>query len=175
VGPGSGEAQATAAEAIRRARDILKNDPNRRVDCSNFVLDCYRSAKMADFLKKQKPGHNLTFYLDRYLTRAKTRRARAADIRPGDIVIFDRTYDLSGDGAIDDKDIRTHAGIVESFEDWTLTYIDASKSRSPPRIKRRSFSFYPQTRADNERVAVDPATGREILHKETFYAAYEVP
>jgi hypothetical protein len=167
--------QASAREAIEEARRRLKHDPNWRVDCSNFVLSCYRSQAMSDFFRKQRPGRNLTYYLNRYLALAKTRRARAADIQPGDILIFNRTYDLNRDGRIDEKDEFTHAAIVESFEDWTLTYIDASKGRTAPYLRRRSFSFYPKTRAQNGRVAVDPATGREILHKETFYAAYAVP
>jgi hypothetical protein len=173
--PAPGPAQAEAKEAIAQAQRYLRENPNWRIDCSNFVLSCYQSPKMSEFFKRQKGGKNLTYYLNRYLTLAKTRRARAADIQPGDILIFNKTYDLTRDGRIDENDVFTHAAIVESFKDWKVTYLDASLGRSNPKLRRRSFSFYPKVRKDNERVAIDPATGREILHKETFYAAYAVP
>lgn len=173
--PVPGKPQAKAQEAIAQAQRTLRDNPNWRIDCSGFVLSCYQSQKMADFFKRQRSGKNLTYYLNRYLTLAKTRRAKAADIQPGDILIFNKTYDLNRDGHIDEKDEFTHAGIVESFKDWKVTYLDSSLGRSNPKIRRRSFSFYPKGRQGNERVAVDPATGREILHKETFYAAYAVP
>jgi hypothetical protein len=173
--PAPGPAQADAKEAIAQAQHYLRENPNWYIDCSNFVLSCYQSPEMKGFFKRQKSGKNLTYYLNRYLTLAKTRRAKAADIQPGDILIFNMTYDLNRDGRIDAKDEFTHAGIVESFKDWKVTYLDSSLGRSNPKIRRRSFSFYPKGRQGNERVAVDPATGREILHKETFYAAYAVP
>ncbi|MGH7739706.1 MAG: hypothetical protein ACREL1_06125, partial [bacterium] len=117
-------------------------------------------------------GENLTYYLNRYLTLAKTRRTHAADIEPGDILIFNKTYDLNHDGHIDDKDVYTHTGIVESFKDWVVTYIDASPGRHPD-IQRRRFSFYGDQY--NETVARDPATGAKIHARDTFYAAYAVP
>ena len=101
------------------------------------------------------------------------RRAHAADIQPGDILIFNKTYDKNRDGHIDEKDTDTHCALVEWFQDMTVTYIDASESRKPPRLHRRQFSFY--DRGPNEHVAVDPATGRRIRARETFYAAYEMP
>jgi hypothetical protein len=115
----------------------------------------------------------LVYDLNYYLTAHKRRRPQAAEIQPGDILIFNKTYDINGDGHIDDKDVFTHTGIVEKFEDGVVTYIDASKERRPPRIHRRRFSFYGNK--FNETVAVDPATGRKIRARETFYAAYAVP
>jgi len=168
----SGTVQASAQDAIHTAEDILRHDPNREIDCSHFVLACYHSDRMAAFFRRQRPGENLTYYLNRYLTLAKTRRARAADIQPGDILIFNKTYDLNHDGHIDDQDVYTHAGIVESFKDWVVTYIDASEGRHPV-VQRRRFSFYGDKY--NETVAVDPATGHKIHHRDTFYAAYAVP
>ncbi len=168
----SGGVQASAQDAIRTAEDILQHQPNREMDCSHFVLACYHSARMAAYFRRQKPGENLTYYLNRYLTEAKTRRAHAADIQPGDILVFNKTYDLNHDGRIDDKDVYTHAGIVESFQDWVVTYIDASLGRHPI-IQRRRFSFYGDKY--NETVARDPATGMKIHHRDTFYAAYAVP
>ncbi len=172
---GTGSPQASPSDAIRSAEDILKHRPNWDTDCSHFVLACYHSPEMTDFLNRRKYGHNLVYDLNYYLTQKKTRRKKAADIQPGDILVFNKTYDINGDGHIDDRDVFTHAGIVESFQDWVVTYIDASKSRKGDKIKRRSFSFYPRNRSENGRIAVDPATGREILHKEAFYAAYYVP
>ncbi|HVM31703.1 MAG TPA: hypothetical protein VMU88_01080 [bacterium] len=168
----SGQVQASAGEAIRTAEDILEHQPNRQLDCSHFVLACYHSKKMADYFRGQKPGENLTYYLNRYLTEAHTRRAHAADIQPGDILIFNKTYDLNHDGHIDDRDLYTHAGIVESFQNWVVTYLDASEGRHPV-VQRRRFSFYGDK--DNETVAKDPATGAKIHHRDTFYAAYAVP
>jgi hypothetical protein len=165
----------TLEQAIKNAQRYLETNPNWKIDCSHFVLTCYQDAEMNDFLNRRKYHHNLVYDLNYYLTQKKTRRKKAADIQPGDIIIFCKTYDINRDGHSDDKDVFTHAGIVESFKDWLVTYIDASEGRNPPRIKRRSFSFYPKTRAESGRVAVDPATGREILHKETFYAAYAAP
>jgi len=54
-----------------------------------------------------------------------------------------------------------------------VTYIDASEGRKPPRIHRRRFGFYGNKY--NETVATDPATGRKIHARETFYAAYGPP
>jgi hypothetical protein len=171
-GSASGPVQASAEEAIKTAEDILKHQPDRETDCSHFVLACYHSARMAAFFRKQKPGENLTYYLNEYLAKANTRRARAADIQPGDILIFNKTYDLNRDGHIDDNDVYTHAGIVESFQDWVVTYLDASLGRHPI-VQRRRFSFYGNKY--NETVAKDPATGTKIHHRDTFYAAYAVP
>ncbi|HET9869178.1 MAG TPA: hypothetical protein VFR02_01595, partial [bacterium] len=171
-GTASGPVQASAQEAIRTAQDILAHQPDRQIDCSHFVLACYHSARMADYFRRQKPGENLTYYLNEYLTQARTRRAHAADIEPGDILIFNETYDLNHDGRIDGQDVYTHTGIVESFQDWVVTYLDASLGRHPD-IQRRRFSFYGDRY--NETVARDPATGRAIHARETFYAAYAVP
>ena len=165
--------QATPAEAIRNAQHFLANNPNWSTDCSHFVLACYHSHEMTAFLNRRKYHHNLTYDLNYYLTRKKTRRARAAFIQPGDILIFGKTYDINRDGRIDDKDVFTHTGIVESFKNWVVTYIDASESRKPPHIRRRQFSFYGEKY--NERVAKDPSTGKKIHAREAFYAAYSIP
>jgi hypothetical protein len=165
--------QAEPEEAIRNAHHYLVNNPNWNTDCSHFVLACYHSPKMTSFLNSRKYSHNLTYDLNYYLTQKKTRRARAALIQPGDILIFSKTYDVNRDGRIDDKDVYTHTGIVESFKNWVVIYIDASQSRKSPRLRRRQFSFYGEKY--NERVATDPATGRQIRARETFYAAYAVP
>ncbi|HEY5038125.1 MAG TPA: hypothetical protein VIJ93_03530, partial [bacterium] len=101
------------------------------------------------------------------------RRARAGDIQPGDILIFNKTYDINHDGHIDDKDVFTHTGIVETFNNMMVTYVDASEGRKPPRLHRRQFSFYGD--GHNETVTKDPATGRKIHARETFYAAYAAP
>ena len=143
------------------------------MDCSHFVLACYHSGSMNAFLNRRKYNHNLVYDLNYFLTQKKTRRKKAADIQPGDILIFNKTYDINHDGHINDKDVFTHAGLVESFKDWVVTYIDASESRKPPILRRRSFSFIGDKH--NERVATDPATGRKITHRETFYAAYAAP
>lgn len=165
--------QASPEEAIHNAGDYLSHNPNWHIDCSHFVLACYHSKEMNHFLNRRKYNHNLVYDLNYFLTQKKTRRKKAADIQPGDILIFSKTYDINHDGRIDEKDVFTHAGIVESFRDWVVTYIDASEGRKPPRVHRRSFSFFGEK--NNERVAVDPATGRKIRHRETFYAAYAAP
>lgn len=164
---------ATPEEAIQNAEGFLRNNPNWKIDCSHFVLACYHSPPMDAFLNRRKYHHNLVYDLNYYLTHQKNRRARAADIQPGDILIFNKTYDINHDGHIDDKDAFTHAGIVESFKDMVVTYIDASEGRKPPRLHRRTFSFYGA--GHNETVARDPATGRRIHARDTFYAAYAVP
>jgi hypothetical protein len=168
--------QATPQEAIQNAENFLKTRPNWEIDCSHFVLACYHSPEMNRFFGKYSYlNHNLTKDLRIYLEQKKTRRARAADIQPGDILVFNKTYDKNHDGHIDEKDTDTHVGIVESFNDWMVTYIDASESRKPPRIHRRKFSFYPKKPGDNETVATDLATGTKIHARDTFYAAYGAP
>jgi hypothetical protein len=164
---------ASPEEAIQNARDYLRHNPGWNIDCSHFVLACYHSPEMNGFLNRRKYHHNLVYDLNYYLTQKKTRRKRAADIQPGDILIFGKTYDINGDGRIDDKDVFTHAGLVESFHDMVVTYIDASTGRKPPRIHRRTFSFYGE--GHNETVARDPATGAKIHARDTFYAAYAIP
>ncbi len=170
---GETEEAASAGEAIHNAEEFLKTRPNWKVDCSHFVLACYHSRSMNAFLNRRKYNHNLVYDLNYYLTQRKARRKRAADIQPGDILIFNKTYDINHDGRIDDRDKFTHAGIVESFRNWVVTYIDASGSRKPPRIHRRHFSFIGNQ--FNETVARDPATGRGIHARETFHAAYAPP
>lgn len=166
---------ASPEEAIRNAEEYLATRPNWNIDCSHFVLACYHSKDLEAFLNRRKYGHNLVYDLNYFLTQKKTRRAKAVDIRPGDVLVFSKTYDINRDGHIDDKDVFTHAGIVETFDNMKVVYIDASQGRAQPILRRRMFSFYPKSRAENGRVAVDPATKREILHKETFYAAYSMP
>ena len=167
--------QASPEEAIHNAENYLKHRSDWKIDCSHFVLYCYHSSEMDSFLNRRKYHHNLVYDLNYYLTQKKTRRAKAADIRPGDILIFNKTYDINRDGRIDEKDVFTHAGLVESFDrdKMLVTYIDASEGRKPPRIHRRRFSFYGE--GNNETVATDPATGRKIHARETFYAAYGAP
>jgi len=165
--------QASPEEAIRNAENYLQNRPNWEIDCSHFVLACYHSPKMNAFLNRRKYSHNLTYDLNYYLTQHKTRRPRATTIQPGDILIFNKTYDINRDGHINAKDVFTHTGIVESFKDWIITFIDASESRKPPHLRRRRFSFYRDKY--NDVVATDRATGRKIHARETFYAAYAVP
>jgi hypothetical protein len=166
--------QATPEEAISNAKYYLRNKPNWEIDCSHFVLACYHSPQMDKFFSKYSYlKHNLTKDLRIYLEHNGKRRAHAADIQPGDILIFNKTYDKNGDGRIDDQDTDTHCALVESFKDMLVTYIDASESRKPPRIHRRKFSFY--NSGPNETVATDPATGRKIHARETFSAAFCPP
>lgn len=165
---------ASPDEAIHNAEAYLHERADWKIDCSHFVLACYHSAVMDKFFSKfGYLGHNLTKDLRIYLEQHGKRRAHAADIQPGDILIFNKTYDINHDGHIDDRDTDTHCALVEYFHDMVVTYIDASESRKPPRIHRRQFSFY--DKGPNEHVAVDPATGRRIRARETFYAAYETP
>ena len=161
---------ASPDEAIHNAEEYLHSRSNWKIDCSHFVLACYHSPGMNAFLNRRRYHHNLVYDLNYYLTHQKTRRARAADIQPGDILIFNKTYDINHDGHIDDKDVFTHTGLVESFHDMVVTYIDASEGRKPPRIHRRTFSFFGKDH--NETVAMDPATGHKIHARDTFYAAY---
>jgi len=163
---------ALPEEAVRNAKDYLVNNPDWKIDCSHFVLACYHSGKINRFLKHQKGNHNLVRDLNIYLESQNTRRVHAADIRPGDILIFNKTYDINHDGHIDDKDLYTHIGIVEDYQNGMVTYIDASDDRKPPRIHLRRFSFVDDK--FNETVARDPATGRKIHARETFHAAYAV-
>ncbi len=166
--------QATPEEAIRNAEYYLHTKPNWKIDCSHFVMACYHSPEMDRFFEKYSYlNNNLTKDLRIYLEKKKTRRPKAADIRPGDILIFNKTYDKNHDGHIDDRDTDTHCALVESFKNWLVTYIDASEDRKPPRIHRRKFSFYGDK--DNETVAHDRATGRRIRARETFSAAFGAP
>ena len=165
-------ATASPGEAVQNARDFLAHRPNWKIDCSHFVLACYHSGPMNYFLNHLKSHHNLTRDLNTYLTELKTRRVEVKDIRPGDILIFDKTYDINRDGHIDEKDQMTHTAIVESYDHGLVDYIDASDDRKPPRIHRRRFSFFDDK--INEVVARDPATGRKIRARETFRAAFSV-
>jgi hypothetical protein len=163
---------ASAGEAVQNARDFMSNRSNWKIDCSHFVLACYHSGPMNRYLNHRRGNHNLTRDLNTYLTLLKTRRAEVKDIRPGDILIFDKTYDINHDGHIDEKDEMTHVGIVESVDNGLIAYIDASEDRRPPRIHRRRFSFFDDK--INEVVARDPATGRKIRARETFRDAFAV-
>jgi hypothetical protein len=128
---------------------------------------------MKSFFNRGTGHRNLTRGLKDYLSAEGTRRGRAEDIRPGDILIFNFTYDLNRDGHINAEDALTHAGIAEKLENGLVVYLDASESRKPPRLRRRAFSLFGE--GHNEVVATDPATGRKIRHRETFDSAFEPP
>jgi hypothetical protein len=166
--------QATPEDVIQNAEYFLRHKPDWKIDCSHFVLACYHSPEMDRFFGKYSYlHHNLTKDIRIYLEKKGTRRAHAADIQPGDILIFNKTYDRNHTGHIDDSDTDTHCGIVESFKGMVVTFLDASEGRKPPRIHRRQFSFYDS--GPNPHVAVDPGTGRRIRLRETFYAAFGPP
>jgi cell wall-associated NlpC family hydrolase len=165
-------ATASPGEAVENAEDYLAKRPDWNIDCSGFVRACYHSAAMTEYAYRQPPARNLAQTLFRFCTAHWHRRAKFADIRPGDIVIFDKTYDANHDGEINEKDKWTHAGIVESFKGGMLTYLDASKGRKGHKLKRRSFSI--KNGGKNETVAVDRKTGRHITHRETFNAAFGI-
>jgi hypothetical protein len=163
---------ASPEEAIQNARNYQSYQPDWKIDCSHFVLACYHSGKMNRYLNHKRGNHNLVRDLNTYLEAYGIRRVHAADFKPGDILIFNKTYDINHDGHIDDKDLYTHTGIVESYQNGLVTYIDASDDRRPPRIHVRRFSFTDDK--VNETVATDRATGRKIHARETFHAAFEV-
>lgn len=163
---------ALSEEAAQNARDYLAHQSDWKIDCSHFVLACYHSGKMNHYLSHRRGNHNLVYDLNTYLEGRGGRRIHAADFRPGDVLIFNKTYDINHDGHIDDKDLYTHTGIVEHYENGLVTYIDASDDRRPPRIHLRRFSFTDDK--FNETVAKDPATGTKIHARQTFHAAYAV-
>ena len=164
-GPG-----VSPADALLDAQWRLAHDPRRDLDCSTFVRLCYRSDAMTAFLEDQPPHRGAAQGLFRFCTEYWRRRARFDEIRPGDLVFFNMTYDANHDGRIDMGDRWTHVGIAESFSGGKLVYIDSSKGRKGPRARRRSFSILPGGK--NEHVATDPATGRRITHFETFDSAF---
>lgn len=157
---------------VANARQYLSQRPNWNIDCSNFVRACVKSEAMDSYLASQG-GRNLTLSIFGYLRRYGAERKEPGAIRPGDILIFHKTYDANRDGAIDGQDLYTHSGIAESFRDGILTYIDSSKGRQDPKVRRRSFSF--KEGGKNEKVATDPRTGRAIRHRETYAAAFGLP
>jgi hypothetical protein len=159
-------------KALKRAQYYLKTRGDWNTDCSGFVKACFESGKMDGFLKKQKSG-NLTLSIYRFLKEYGIERKEPSGIKPGDILLFHYTYDANRDGAIDNQDVFTHSGIAEGYKNGVLTYLDSSKGRTPPRLRRRSFSF--RAGGKNERVATDPRTGRTIRHRETYAAAYGFP
>jgi len=161
---------AAPSEALENGESYLKERADWAIDCSGFVRACYHSAEMTRYAISQPPGRNMAQSLFRFCTDRWHRRKRFAEIRPGDILIFDKTYDANHDGRIDAADRWTHAGLVESFRDGLLTYLDASEGRKGAKLRRRFFSIKPGGK--NETVAVDRATGRKIKHKETFDAAF---
>jgi len=165
-------APASPSATLSRAQAYLAERPDWNIDCSNFVRACVKSEAMDNWLSGNG-GKNLTLSIFRYLRGHGTERKDPSDIRPGDILIFHKTYDANRDGAIDSLDVYTHSGIAESMKDGVLTYIDSSKGRKDPKIRRRSFSF--REGGKNERVATDPRTGRAILHRETFATAFGMP
>jgi len=163
---------ASAEEAVQNARNYHAYQPDWKIDCSHFVLACYHSGKMNRYLKQKRGNHNLVRDLNTYLEAYGIRRVHASEFKAGDILIFNMTYDINHDGHIDDKDVYTHAGIVENYQNGLVTYIDASEDRRSPRIRVRRFSFTDDK--INETVATDRATGRKIHARETFGGAFEV-
>lgn len=162
-----------ARSIIGNAQAYLKARPHWYVDCSQFVRACVASPRLDGFLKRHPSGGRLTLGIYRYLRANGVERQRLSEIQPGDILFFHKTYDADRDGSIDSNDAFTHVGIAESFRNGVLTYIDASKSRRYPILRRRSFST--REGGKNERVATDPRTGRAIRHRETYAAAFGFP
>lgn len=97
------------SEAVARvAARYLRDKPRlRREDCSGLVLDVLRDAGI------EASGGTKQLWL------SAERQSRTVslrdDVRPGDIVFFDRTYDNNRNGRVDDT--LTHVAVVVAVDD----------------------------------------------------------
>jgi hypothetical protein len=122
---------ADELSVIESAKSLLGKAPNAvvMVNGKSFVLDCIGTVGAVyyrmniditkDFAKYQGNGVN------RLYMSLKERGALHADHypRPGDVIIWDNTWDANGNGDRTD-DTRTHAGIVLAVDaDGTIHYV----------------------------------------------------
>ena len=105
------------------------------MNCPHFVLACYHSGKINGFLKRQRGKSQSGSGFECLFRKPARPQGSRGGYQTGDILIFSKTYDINHDGHIDDKDLYTHTGIVEDYQNGLVTYIDASDDRKPPRIR----------------------------------------
>lgn len=117
-------AQAASADANEKVAHVaaryLRDKPRlRREDCSGLVNDILRDAGIASsggaraqFLAAESDGRTVT---------------NKDDVRPGDLVFFDRTYDSNRNGRVDDT--LTHVAVVVAVAaDGTVRMVHRSAS-----------------------------------------------
>lgn len=112
------------AKKLIGKKKIMVGEKKYPYDCSGFVCAVYKKALDITFFKlehhstKGKNGVDLIFtYLQEHGTLYKS-----GTPDEGDIIFFDKTYDINKDGSLNDR--LTHVGIVEKVDRHkTITFI----------------------------------------------------
>lgn len=116
---------------VASAKTLLGKPPNAKVTVNGraFTLDCIGTVSAAFYGVSIDVTKDFDYYpgdgVNRLYMTLKERNAIHTDKypRPGDVVIWDNTWDVTGDG---DRihDPRTHAGIVMAVDgDGTIYYL----------------------------------------------------
>jgi len=141
-----------AAQGLIGKNEIKFGETKYPYDCSGFVRAVYEQTLGVKLFKvthstKGKNGVELIFtYLQE---NGKLYKGGVPD--EGDIVFFDKTYDLNKDGRLNDR--LTHAGIVEKVDRHkTITFIHVT----PDGIERAYINL------------AHPHTGVNPENKETY-------
>jgi len=126
----------TVQKVLDTGRSLLGNKPNARVTVNGraFTLDCIGTVSAAwwgagvdlqrDF--KRYPGDGVNRLYESLKSWGALSWARTP--APGDLIIWDNTWDVAGDP--DFPDGHTHAGVVLSVSnDGTVAYIHESVTR----------------------------------------------
>jgi len=108
------------ARALVGARSIALDGRKYRDDCTSLPLAAYGAAGI-DLFSAAERGDNGVTAIYRYAQR-QGRIYKGGWPVPGDLVFFRETYDLNGDGRINDG--LTHVGLVDSVgNDATVVII----------------------------------------------------
>jgi hypothetical protein len=122
---------ANELAVVASAKTLLGKPPNAKVTVNGraFTLDCIGTVSAAFYGVSIDVTKDFDYYpgdgVNRLYMTLKERNALHTDKypRPGDVVIWDNTWDVKGDG---DRvhDPRTHAGIVMAVDgDGTIYYL----------------------------------------------------
>jgi cell wall-associated NlpC family hydrolase len=118
------DAVLAAARAHLGKTTVRVNDRSFRYDCSGFVRGMFWAAGIDLMAAGGEDGDNGVPILFRYVEKHGQNHFRKLP-QKGDLVYFDNTWDMNGNGKLDDP--FTHVGLVESVgEDGTIQIIHRS-------------------------------------------------
>ncbi|MGH7231287.1 MAG: CHAP domain-containing protein [Nitrospiraceae bacterium] len=150
----SNKQQSIARTAARLvgAHSIESNGRRISYDCAGVTraiylsqgIDLYNSGEAED-------GANGVRLIHAYV-RKYGRLHQGPRVRPGDLVFFDNTWDLNGDGRVNDP--LTHVGVVETVEsDGTVVFVSRVSTaidRYRMNLQRRTIHRAPDGRVFND-------------------------
>jgi hypothetical protein len=143
---------ARTAAGLIGARTIESNGRRISYDCAGVTRAIYlRHGTDLYTSGEAKESANGVRLIHAHV-RKYGRLHRGPDVRPGDLVFFDNTWDFNGDGRVNDP--LTHVGVVETVEsDGTVVFVSrvsAAVERYRMNLQRRTMHRAPDGRLLND-------------------------